>query len=204
MRGTLDGVKKEIPIPIEKGISAGRFNQDTLDYSIIDSRLKKRFDIGKEVIKTIFHPYVYLDHALLEEKDIDAAEVSRLIARELLSIDGVGYAIPTADIAQGRVPDGPVVRQVLNNSNPSRSGDIYIIYEPQWCSTGVGDPAVVNHGSPWRYDTYVPVIFAGMDLQPQRVYRTIETVDIASTLSAYLSTNRPSGARGEVLREVFR
>jgi predicted AlkP superfamily pyrophosphatase or phosphodiesterase len=59
-----------------------------------------------------------------------------------------------------------------------------------------------THGSPWRYDTYVPVIFAGHGLKPGRVDRTIAPYDIATTLSAYLGVKPPSGAVGEVLPEV--
>jgi hypothetical protein len=28
-----------------------------------------------------------------------------------------------------------------------------------------------THGSPWRYDNFVPVVFAGGELTAQRVYR---------------------------------
>jgi len=187
-----------------KGISAGRINLNTLDYSDLDSKLQKRFGVGKEVIKSTFHPYVYLDRSLIETMNLDLAEVSGFIARELVRFDGIGYAIPSTDLAVGRVPDAPIVRQVLANFNPTRSGEIYIIYGPHWCATGEGDPAVVNHGSPWRYDSYVPVIFAGAGVKPQHIYREIATVDLATTLSAFVGTNRPSGARGRILREVVK
>ena len=68
--------------------------------------------------------------------------------------------------------------------------------------TWMGWPVAVTHGSPWRYDTFVPVIFAGFGLKPMRVYRRINTVDVATTLAACLGTKPPSGAAGEVLGEV--
>lgn len=43
-----------------------------------------------------------------------------------------------------------------------------------------------------------------MDLKPQRVYREIHTVDVVTTLSAYVGTKPPSGARGQLLHEVVR
>ena len=187
-----------------KGINAGRINLDTLDYSKLDKELKQRFGIGKEVIKLTFHPYVYLDHALIEKKGIDLVEVSRLVARELIEFDGISYAIPSTDLAAGRVPDAsPIARQVLRNFSPKRSGDIYIIYEPHWVPTGTGDVAIVNHGSPWRYDTFVPIIFAGNNIRAGNVSRSVETVDIAPTLSAYLGIKPPSGSVGKPLTEVL-
>ena len=61
-----------------------------------------------------------------------------------------------------------------------------------------------TQGSPWRYDTYVPVIFAGNGLQAARVDRAVAPYDIAPTLSAYLGVKPPSGAVGAVLLEVLR
>ena len=60
-----------------------------------------------------------------------------------------------------------------------------------------------THGSPWRYDTYVPIIFAGMGLRPQVVVREVETVDVAATLALFLGTKLPSGCVGKPLEEVL-
>ena len=60
-----------------------------------------------------------------------------------------------------------------------------------------------SHGSPWRYDTFVPVIFVGLGMTVQRVFREISTVDVASTLSAILGITYPSGSVGKPLVEVF-
>lgn len=59
-----------------------------------------------------------------------------------------------------------------------------------------------KHGSPWRYDTHVPVIFAGYGIKAQRINREVTPYDIAPTLSNILKITQPSGATGEVLTEV--
>ena len=66
----------------------------------------------------------------------------------------------------------------------------------------MGEKTSANHGGPWVYDSYVPVIFAGMNIKGQKVCRKIEPKDIASTLANLLGTKPPSGANGEVLKEV--
>ena len=189
----------------EKGMLTGRLNLDALDYSELDAELKKRFGIGKEVIKMTFHPYVYLDRELIQKKNLRLEDVSQVVARELIEIDGIAYAIPSTDLAAGRVPDAsPIARQVLRNFNPKRSGDVYIIYEPHWGTTFSGDVAVVNHGSPWVYDTYVPIIFSGWNISAKKISRYVETVDIAPTLALFLGTKLPSGSVGKPLEEVFK
>ena len=189
----------------EKGLHAGRLNLDTLDYTDLNAELKKRFDMGIEVLKMTYHPYVYLDRELIRKKNLGLDEVSRVVAAELMKIDGIAYAIPSTDLAAGRVPDAsPIARQILRNFNPKRSGDIYIIYEPHWCPTHSKDVAVVNHGSPWMYDTYVPIIFCGWNIQAKKINRHVESVDIAPTLALLLGTKLPSGSVGKPLEEVFK
>jgi arylsulfatase A-like enzyme len=60
-----------------------------------------------------------------------------------------------------------------------------------------------THGSPWAYDTHVPVILAGPGIPPGRIARRVETVDLAPTIAAYLGTGLPSGTRGRLLVEVL-
>ncbi len=60
------------------------------------------------------------------------------------------------------------------------------------------------HGSPWRYDTYVPIIFAGMGILAQRIYGMVHTVDIAPTLSLLVGAKPLTGSFGTPLNEVIR
>jgi hypothetical protein len=118
---------------------------------------------------------------------------------------GIAYAISSADLRDGRVAQTSVSQAVLANFHPDRSGDIYVVFEPHWFVADFDGLTVASsHGSPWSYDSYVPVIFAGPDISPATVYRRVETVDVAPTISAYLGIKPPSGSRGRVLDEVLR
>jgi predicted AlkP superfamily pyrophosphatase or phosphodiesterase len=68
----------------------------------------------------------------------------------------------------------------------------------------MGIPALAAiHGSPWAYDTYVPIFFAGGKLEPQTVSRRVSPTDIAPTIAAYLGIKYPSGSVGTPLAEVL-
>ena len=156
------------------------------------------------MIQTFFPPYVYLNQEAIREKGLDQEEVERAVAAEMMKFDGVSLAISSTALMDGSVADTDINRLILNSHNPRRSGDVFVVFEPhRFVNDFEGLTVAVTHGSPWRYDTYVPVIFAGAGLKPQRVYREIETVDVASTLSEFIGANRPSGARGQVLPEVM-
>ena len=98
-----------------------------------------------------------------------------------------------------------MILSLLNNHNSKRSGDVFVVFEPHWFINDFDGLTVAStHGSPWRYDTFVPVIFAGAGLKPRRIYREIQTVDVATTLSAFIGTKPPSGSQGQILQEVVR
>ena len=88
--------------------------------------------------------------------------------------------------------------------NAKRSGEVFIVFEPNWFINDFDGLTVAStHGSPWAYDTYVPIVFAGAGLMGQTVDRQVRTVDVAVTLSAYLGIKPPSGSAGEPLTEVL-
>ncbi len=166
--------------------------------------IKKRFGIGEDLVREYAHPYLYLNRELIREKGLDPGEVEHAVAAELVKFEGVALAVSSSALARGEVPDTEVVESILNNYHPKRSGDVYVVFEPHWFINDFDGLSVAStHGSPWRYDTFVPVIFVGGTIRPQKVYREIHTVSVAPTLSALIGTKSPSGSRGEVLVEVF-
>ena len=186
------------------GIPSHYFDPESLDKEPALLRLKERFGIGGELFKTYYHPYVYLNREAIADLDLDPAEVEWTIAEELMAVDGIAYAVPSTALLHGGVPDAPLVRSVLANFHPARSGDIFVVFEPQvFINDFDGLTVAATHGSPWRYDTYVPIVFAGAGVRAQIIARRVETVDVAPTLAAVLGTKPPSGSTGTVLVEVI-
>ena len=166
--------------------------------------LKKRLGIEKKILAASMPPYLYLDKEHLEAQGLDPVEVETQLAEALTRVDGVAYAFSAHALRTGRVPDMPLVRRVLANHNPRRSGDIYVVFEPgRFINDFDGLRVASTHGSPWSYDTHVPIMIAGPGVRPARVTRPVHTKDIALTLSLLFGCKAPSGASGEALHEVF-
>ena len=187
-----------------QGMAVDRLVPSKFDVEPGIAVLKKRFGIGKELIKMYEHPYIYLDHQLIREKELDPGEVERAIAEEMMKFDGIALAVSSTDIRNGRLPESPVLEQIRRNFHPKRSGDIYVLQEPYWfLYTDESLPLCTMHGSPWRYDTNVPIMFAGKNVKPESVSRLVHPVDIVSTLALCAGTTLPSGAVGNPLPEVL-
>ena len=69
----------------------------------------------------------------------------------------------------------------------------------------MGIPSIAAiHGSPWTYDTYVPIFFAGPGVpEGVKVSRRVSPSDVAPTIAAYLGIKPPSGSMGELLPQVL-
>jgi len=188
----------------EIGIESAYIDPGTWDKAPAIEALKRRFGVGQQLIEAFYQPYIYLDRRLIAEHDLDQAEVERAVADELMKFDGVALALSSEALRSGAFPEIPLVRKILNNFNPKRSGDIFVVFEPQrFLADFDGLTVASTHGSPWSYDTFVPIFVAGAGVAPRKVYRRVAPNDIAPTLSAIVGAKPPSGSVGELLIEVF-
>ncbi|MCP4690982.1 MAG: alkaline phosphatase family protein, partial [Desulfobacterales bacterium] len=186
------------------GIEAGYVEPKTWDKAPAIEALKKKFGVSEELIQQYAHPYLYLNHEVLREHNLDPARVENALVRELMKLEGVALAVSSRALESGALPDTDLFRKVLNNFNPTRSGDIYIVFNPHWFINDFdGLIVTATHGSPWIYDTFVPIIFAGADVPARHIHRRVHTTDIAITLSRRVGAKPPSGAAGNVLEEIF-
>ena len=185
------------------GKLGGYVTPDRWDTKAAAERIRARFGLTGKLIQGYDHPYLNLSDEVRNAEGIDLTALETAIAEELVAFEGVAFAFPSSRLREGSLPENALTRAVLNNYNPDRSGDIYVVFNPGWFIADFdGLSVTVTHGSPWRHDTFVPIIFAGHGLAPQPVSRRVHTVDVATTLAAIAGTRPPDAAAGDVLLEV--
>jgi predicted AlkP superfamily pyrophosphatase or phosphodiesterase len=165
----------------------------------VKAYLKNRYQLPEKTLLSINPPFVYLDHHIISQKHLSLAAVSQSVAELLSSQDGVfkAYPLPISNTEKDWI-----TAKVDRMSYPYRSGDVYLV-QPPFQSRGSASEERVNHGSPWRYDSYVPLLFVSPNFKPQTITRPVATTDIAPTLAAILMIKAPSAAVGEPLAEVL-
>jgi predicted AlkP superfamily pyrophosphatase or phosphodiesterase len=185
-------------------IPAGYIEPESWDSEAAIKRVKDHFKIDGQLIEKYAHPYVYFDSSVTSDRNIDRAALEAAAVGELSKFPGVSLAISSSALRRGEIPDTQLYRSVLNNFHAKRSGDIFIVFEPNWFINDFDGLTVAStHGSPWQYDTWVPIVFAGAGLKAKTVDRKVQTIDVAPTLSAYLGIKPPSGSQGIPLKEVL-
>lgn len=166
---------------------------------LVRSLLKKRYQLPDEALMTIIPPYVYLDHGVINDHQLNLSEVSYFVAQALTYQPGIfkAYTLPVTGIEKDWIST-----KVDKMFYPYRAGDVYIV-QPPYQTNGKNNDNRVTHGSPWQYDSYVPLLFAHPNFKAQMISRPVKTTDIAPTLAALLMIKPPSAAVGQPLSEVL-
>jgi predicted AlkP superfamily pyrophosphatase or phosphodiesterase len=182
----------------ERGMDTGRLTPDVI-LDAVDRISMQQFGLDG-LTRFYYRPYLYLDRERIEASKLEFSEVREVLARALTQEPGIHVAATHHMLKQWS--DQALVEKIRNNFHPERSGDIYIVQQPYWFNFDKG-PVAGMHGSPWNYDTHVPVVFIGPGIDKAIVYRRVQVVDVAPTLSALLGMSPPASAQGLVLPEVF-
>ena len=194
----------------ELGLSTGRFAFDWFKTEgPLTEALQNKYS-RTDFIAGHSHPYLYLNLDAIASAGQNVADVERFVADELMKIPGIAYAQTRGDLLAGRITESPIQNQIRRSFHPTRSGNIHMVPEQYWFlhsteeaeKMGIGSIAAI-HGSPWAYDTYVPIFFAGSGVPARIIGRRVAPTDIAPTLAAYLGIKPPSGSVGSVLTEVL-
>ncbi len=83
-----------------------------------------------------------------------------------------------------------------------RSGDVLFISNPGWL--GFTGRIVTGHGSPFSYDTHVPLLWYGNGIRPGSSVKRVNVTSIAPTLSFITGVMLPSGCYAAPLEELFK
>ncbi|HEX2269194.1 MAG TPA: alkaline phosphatase family protein, partial [Pyrinomonadaceae bacterium] len=145
---------------------------------------------------------IYFNYTALARDGVNLDEIAQVVGAAALRIPGVARYFTRAQLQRGATSiTDPIERRALHGFYPSRSGDLVIIAEP---FKYLGDTITATHGTPYSYDTNVPMMLMGAGITPGRYYEAASPADIAPTLCALLGLTAPASATGRVLIEALK
>src|SRR6266436_2162598 len=151
----------------------------------------------------------YLNRAALKRDGIDLDECERVVGESSMRMPGVARYFTRAQLQNDLISQNdPIARRVLNGFYPARSGDVIVVFEPYNILFDLPedptDPlSTATHGSPYSYDTHVPLIIMGRDFARGTYNQAATPADIAPTLAGLLGLQAPSCSIGRVLSEAL-
>jgi predicted AlkP superfamily pyrophosphatase or phosphodiesterase len=167
-----------------------------------ETALRSRFGAppGPGWLAHLAPPWLYLNVEALRQKGIAIEEAERTARDAVKGVRGVHQALTATELRQQQ--KNGMASGVLLSFYPDRSGNIY--YELKPFIVPGGEPTGTTHGSPWSYDTRVPLLWFGSSIKRGAYREATSIADIAPTLSTLLGIAKPLGSRGRVLVEMLR
>jgi arylsulfatase A-like enzyme len=166
----------------------------------INALLAARLSPGRQLdfVTDVFYPNAFVSESAFAGLHMKEAAAEQAVGEAMERI-GMREFYTRAQLARGDVPDTKLGRQYLHSYSPY--GGWYVLGVPPPFT--IGSTEGTDHGSPYSYDTHVPLAFYGVPFQPNMHHGHAEPVDLAPTLASLLGINAPSAAVGHVLTDAL-
>ncbi len=137
------------------------------------------------------------DGVWLDAKVAGTGAVQAAVADALRSLDFVADAFTAAELAGPPDQARPFLGAYQRSYFAGRSPDVQLRFK-EWYLVDAQAQGT-SHGSPYSYDTDVPLLFFGAGVRPGLHERPAGTVDLAPTLAALLGLRLPAEIDGRSL-----
>jgi predicted AlkP superfamily pyrophosphatase or phosphodiesterase len=125
------------------------------------------------------------------------ARLRQLLVAKLREHRHMGAAYEYDEVAAGS-GSGEIFDKFARTIHPDRGADI--LFAPRKWYRFTGESTGTTHGSPYEYDTHIPLIFAGGSLKAERRDGAVRSVDITPTLASLMQVAAPTDVDGRDLR----
>jgi predicted AlkP superfamily pyrophosphatase or phosphodiesterase len=163
-------------------------------------QLEEHFGPGRYLqVPRLVEGNLYLNQDVLKEKNLSVSTVADLVREWALGTGKFQACYSREQLLNGQAP-GDLGQRILNGYNAERSGDIVLVQKPYtifWPATGT------THGSPYSYDTHVPVLFHGPWFKPGRYADEFNITDIVPTLCTVMHLDEPPASIGKPFVKIL-
>ncbi len=169
----------------------------------IEAFLAERFGKGPtKWLEATSGPWIYLNEKVIKAAGVPVDKVEEALRTWLVQQPGVHAAYSSKALLAG-VPASDVIGQAVTRSfHPARCGEIYVLLKPLYLPSaelGTG----TTHGSPWPYDTHVPLVVFGTGVVPGVRQERVTPLAAAPILAQAAAIAPPAGATAPVPPGLF-
>jgi predicted AlkP superfamily pyrophosphatase or phosphodiesterase len=193
--------------PVPEEMRAAGFPSTRVQESDLERRVDAALDtcFGPQDWVLAFADFnLYLNPDALAASDCGPEQIRRMAARTLSTTSGIYGAFTRNQIEEGRLPDTNPSRRLYGAYHPKRSGDVLVITDP-FCFTEESPlKHLTTHGSPYAYNTSVPLLLTGPGIRPGVYADPVSPADLTPTLALLLGICPPSASDGIPLKSALR
>lgn len=184
---------------IDNKLPAGYFDNKKL-INELRAHLKKEYNTDT-LIMNVSNYQVFLNHEYINKNNWNVAAIENAIAQFLLTQKGVAKVVSASSLKATEFTGG-VLSNTQRGFHQARSGDVLYVLESGWIPAGYSTGT--THGSPYNYDTHVPLIWYGAGVKKGQSDDFVIIPDIAATIAALLEIQPPSACTGKPIQKLIK
>ncbi|HEY1108067.1 MAG TPA: alkaline phosphatase family protein, partial [Opitutaceae bacterium] len=190
--------------PELRAARAGRIHPDKLR-AAANVALRASLKVDTDLITAFVPPGFYLDRAKLGALGLPLSRVEEALATHLRTEPGIAAAYSRTTLGGPVDAADPLFAPTRRAFFATRSGDVVVVQARGWYMYPDPEIYAAMHGSPYDYDTHVPILLAGPGVRAATtVSARVMPTQIVPTLAHLLGIQPPAKATAEVLPGVRR
>lgn len=183
---------------IDNHIPSGYFEKKKMSEEL------KNFCLTKwnvDLIENISNGNVFLNHQNLVKTNVSTTQIEQEIANFLLTFDGISKTFTATSLKASNFTEN-IDGNIRRGFNSTRSGDVVYVLASGWINSGYSTGT--THGSPYNYDTHVPLLWYGYQIPHGETTKKTVIPDISATLAVILNINAPSACTGVPIQNLLK
>lgn len=185
---------------IDNKMPGGYFYEHNVDSSL-RFFLKQEYKVDS-LVKNISNYQVFLNTALIQKNNWNLESIENSIANFLLKQKGIAKAITSTALKSTEFTDR-ILANAQRGFNQTRSGNVLFVLESGWVPFYKNHKGT-THGSPYHYDTHVPLLWYGTGIKKGETDKEIIIPDIAASLAQLLNIQAPSACTGQPIHDLVK
>ena len=154
---------------------------------------------GEDLILNCSNSNVFFNKTLIKSKGLSLSEVKETFKNYIYTQKFISRVYTEEEIQQSSKSDF-YLDFIARGYDPKQNGELVFLEKPgylEYSTTGT------THGSPYSYDTHVPLLFYGTNIKKGESFDRKVITQIAPTLSMLLKITLPNGTEAELLQEIL-
>lgn len=178
-----------------------KYNVDNINNKSFKNDLTKfsKDKYGEDLVLEYSNSNIFFNKDIIAASDLDLNEVKKSF-KDFIYKQNFVRRVYTDDEILASSGSDLYLHYIANGYDPIQNGELVILEKPGYLEYG---NTGTTHGSPYTYDTHVPLLFYGWKIKQGESYNKKEITQIAPTLALKLKITLPNGTEAKVLEEIL-
>lgn len=147
--------------------------------------------------------FLYLNRELMEKRGLSPSQGETALADWVKQQPGILTAYTRAQLSSNLPAQDDLGRRVQLSFHPDRSGDVAVVQKPYYLLAPALLRTGTTHGTPFPYDTHVPLVVFGPGAQPGVHREPVAPQATAAIMAHWLRISPPADAVYPVPNSLF-